>query len=159
MRILIEDVSKTYDAGRDRVVPALEKIHLAIESREFVALLGPSGCGKSALLNIVAGLLAPSGGAVHFEGDRRAGQPATAMVFQEFALFPWRTVQKNVEFGLEELGVDAAARAREARRLIEVTGLDGFEQKFAALHLAAKAILRCATHKPRLASQPHSQTA
>ena len=130
MRVVIDDVSKTYDAGRERTVPALEKVSVAVESEEFVALLGPSGCGKSTLLNIIAGLLAPTSGAIHFEGERHPGQPPTAMVFQEFALFPWRTVQTNVEFGLEELGVDAARRAREARRLIELTGLDGFESKY-----------------------------
>ena len=130
MRVVIDDVSKTYDAGRERTVPALEKVSLAVESQEFVALLGPSGCGKSTLLNIIAGLLAPTSGAVHFEGERHPGQPPTAMVFQEFALFPWRTVQTNIEFGLEELGVDATHRAREARRLIELTGLDGFESKY-----------------------------
>jgi NitT/TauT family transport system ATP-binding protein len=130
VRVVIDDVSKTYDGGPERTVPALEKVSVAVESEEFVALLGPSGCGKSTLLNIVAGLLAPTSGAVHFEGERHSGQSPTAMVFQEFALFPWRTVQKNVVFGLEALGVDAARRAREARRLIELTGLDGFEGKY-----------------------------
>jgi NitT/TauT family transport system ATP-binding protein len=130
VRVVIEDVSKTYAAARERTVAALHGVSVAVESEEFVALLGPSGCGKSTLLNIIAGLLAPTSGAVHFEGERRAGQPPTAMVFQEFALFPWRTVQKNVEFGLEELGVDGERRAREARRLIDLTGLDGFEAKY-----------------------------
>jgi NitT/TauT family transport system ATP-binding protein len=130
VRVVLDDVSKTYDAGRDRLVAALEKVSLAVASEELVALLGPSGCGKSTLLNIIAGLLTPTSGAVHFEGDRGPGQPPTAMVFQEFALFPWRTVQKNVEFGLEELGVDASRRAGEARRLIELTGLEGFEGKY-----------------------------
>jgi NitT/TauT family transport system ATP-binding protein len=108
-----------------------------VEAEEFVALLGPSGCGKSTLLSIVAGLLAPTTGVVAFEGEAAgAGAPAdvrrppTAMVFQEFALFPWRTVQRNVELGLEEAGVPAAERARRARRFIELTGLAGFETKY-----------------------------
>jgi len=128
VRVVIDDVSKTY-ADRHRHVPALAGVSLTVEAEEFVALLGPSGCGKSTLLSIVAGLLAPTAGAVYFDGPAEA--PATtAMVFQEFALFPWRTAQRNVEFGLEELGVPRAERARRARRYIELTGLAGFERRY-----------------------------
>ena len=129
MRLVLEHVSKTYDDGHGHDVPALDDVSLTVEAEELVALLGPSGCGKSTLLNIVAGLLAPTSGGVSFEGHAAPAHP-TAMVFQEFALFPWRTVQKNVEFGLEEAGMPAAARAREARRFIELAGLAGFETKY-----------------------------
>jgi len=74
-------------------------------------VLGPSGCGKSTLLNLIAGLLAPTEGAIWLDGELPPGRAATAMVFQEFALFPWRTVQANVEFGLEEMGLTRDARA------------------------------------------------
>jgi NitT/TauT family transport system ATP-binding protein len=130
VRVVVDHVSKTYADQRGQPVPALEDVSVTVEAEEFVALLGPSGCGKSTLLNIVAGLLTPTAGAVYVEGERRPRGPATAMVFQEFALFPWRTVQANVEFGLEELGVAPAERALEARRLIELTGLAGFETKY-----------------------------
>src|SRR5262249_50698109 len=107
-------------------VVALDGIGLTVEPEEFVAILGPSGCGKSTLLNVVGGLLGATAGEVVFEGERRAGQPLTATVFQEFALFPWRTARGNVEFGLEELGVPAAERRARAGRFIAMTGLKGF---------------------------------
>ena len=94
---------------------ALEDVTFAVESEEFLAILGPSGCGKSTLLGAIAGLLPASTGGVFFEGERRPGQPLTATVFQEFALFPWRTARANVELGLEELGLPAAARAARAQ--------------------------------------------
>ena len=130
MRVVLERVSKTYVDRHGHAVPALDDVSAVVEAEEFVALLGPSGCGKSTLLGIVAGLLEASAGAVYFEGLAHGARPPTAMVFQEFALFPWRTVQRNVELGLEELGVPAAERARQARRFIELTGLDGFETKY-----------------------------
>jgi NitT/TauT family transport system ATP-binding protein len=121
----MERVSKRYGD-----LHALADIDLAVESEEFVAVLGPSGCGKSTLLNMVAGLLTPSAGAIYLEGTHAAGRNPTAMVFQEFALFPWRTVQANVELGLEEAGLPAAERRSRARRYIELTGLAGFESRY-----------------------------
>jgi NitT/TauT family transport system ATP-binding protein len=105
-------------------------VSLRVEPEEFVALLGPSGCGKSTLLGIIAGLLPATSGAVYFEGARAPGRPLTATVFQEFALFPWRTVRANVELGLEELGMDAAARAAVAARQLETMGLTAFAGKY-----------------------------
>ena len=130
MRVVVDHVSKTYTVRGQDAVTALSEVDVTVDSQELVALVGPSGCGKSTLLNILAGLLAPSTGAVFFEGTLGAGRPATAMVFQEFALFPWRTVQANVEFGLEEAGLAAAARAERARRVLDMTGLGGFESKY-----------------------------
>jgi len=130
VRVVVDGVTKTY-AGRDgQPLRALDGIDLVVESEEFVAVLGPSGCGKSTLLSLIAGLLAPTGGAIWLEGDLARGRTPTAMVFQEFALFPWRTVQTNVEFGLEEAGVPAAERARRAARCIALTGLGGFETRY-----------------------------
>jgi ABC-type taurine transport system ATPase subunit len=131
MRIVLDRVAQTYVDRRGHALPALDSISLTADDQEFVALLGPSGCGKSTLLNIVAGLLSPSGGDVSFEGPPLPPpRPTTAMVFQEFALFPWRTVQGNVEFGLEEIGVASAERRRRARAYLELTGLSGFEAKY-----------------------------
>jgi NitT/TauT family transport system ATP-binding protein len=130
VRVIVERLSKVYRDRSGHEVLALDGIDLTVAPREFVALLGPSGCGKSTLLNIIAGLLPPTAGQVFFEGERRPGRPPTAMVFQEFALFPWRTVQANVEFGLEELGVPRGERAARARRYLELAGLAGFEARY-----------------------------
>jgi NitT/TauT family transport system ATP-binding protein len=130
VRVVVDGVTKTYADRDGQPVRALDRIDLVVESEEFVAVLGPSGCGKSTLLSLIAGLLAPTGGAIWLEGDVARGRTPTAMVFQEFALFPWRTVQTNVEFGLEEAGVAAAERARRAARCIALTGLDGFETRY-----------------------------
>jgi NitT/TauT family transport system ATP-binding protein len=130
VRLLVEGVSKAYRDAAGREVAALADVTLAVAPEEFVALLGPSGCGKSTLLGIIAGLLAPSAGAVYFEGAARPGRPLTATVFQEFALFPWRTVRANVEFGLEELGVAPAERAAIAARQLAAMGLAGFADRY-----------------------------
>jgi NitT/TauT family transport system ATP-binding protein len=130
VRVLLDDVTKTYAARSGRAVEALARVSLTAEDEELLAIVGPSGCGKSTLLNMVAGLLAPSAGSIAFEGELPAGRPPTAMVFQEFALFPWRTVQTNVELGLEERGLPATERRVIARRFIELTGLGGFEGKY-----------------------------
>ncbi len=129
MRVVVERLSKTYVDRRGQAVPALRDVSLTVASEEFLALLGPSGCGKSTLLGVVAGLTPATSGAVYFEGEP-AGRPLTAMVFQEFALFPWRTVQGNVEFGLEELGVARAERRRRAAAFLELMGLAGFEDRY-----------------------------
>ena len=130
MRVLLEDVTKTFADRHGRPVEALAGVTVTAEAEELVAIVGPSGCGKSTLLNMVAGLLAPTTGSIAFDGALPSGRPPTAMVFQEFALFPWRTVQANVELGLEERGVAAAERHTVARRFIELAGLGGFEAKY-----------------------------
>jgi NitT/TauT family transport system ATP-binding protein len=130
MRVVVDRLSKTYTDRAGRTVEALADVALTVEAEEFVALLGPSGCGKSTLLNLIAGLSSPTSGQVWFDGEPPAGRTVAAMVFQEFALFPWRTVQRNVEFGLEEARVPADERARRAGRYIELTGLVGFETRY-----------------------------
>ena len=130
MRVIVDRVSKTYGDRRGREVRALDDVSLTVGSEEFLALLGPSGCGKSTLLNIIAGLLTPSAGGVYLDGELPPERSATAMVFQEFALFPWRTVQANIEFGLEELGLPRVERAARAREHVTLTGLAGFEGKY-----------------------------
>jgi NitT/TauT family transport system ATP-binding protein len=129
VNVVVDRLSKTYRDGQDQEIEALRAVSLRVASQEFVAVLGPSGCGKSTLLQVLAGLLAPSSGQVYFEGAPE-GRPLTATVFQEFALFPWRTALSNVEFGLEELGLPAAERARRARHYIQLTGLAGFESRY-----------------------------
>ncbi len=130
VRLVIEDVSKTYRDRDGRPVEALAGISLAVAPQEVVAIVGPSGCGKSTLLSIVAGLMPASAGRVFFEGAAEGGRPLSAMVFQEFALFPWRTVLDNVCFGLEEQGMAAARRRQVAREFLDLVRLPGFEEKF-----------------------------
>jgi NitT/TauT family transport system ATP-binding protein len=130
MRVVVEGVSKTYVDRAGHSVRALDGIDLTVDPEEFVAVLGPSGCGKSTLLNLIAGLLTPSAGAIWLDGEHVPGRASTAMVFQEFALFPWRTVQGNVAFGLEDKGVPRVERARRARAFIELAGLAGFETRY-----------------------------
>jgi len=124
-----EETSKQYVRRDGGTIDALAGINLAVASGEFVAIVGPSGCGKSTLLLLAAGLLPASGGRIVFDGQR-AGRPLTALVFQEFALFEWRTVLQNVQFGLEVRGMPAAERERRARDFVRLVGLDGFETRY-----------------------------
>jgi NitT/TauT family transport system ATP-binding protein len=109
-------------------VRALEQFDLEVADGEFVCLLGPSGCGKTTVLRILAGLEMKSGGTVELRGREISDAgPDRGLVFQEFALFPWRTVRKNIEFGLEVKGVPEVERGKISSLLIELVGLKGFE--------------------------------
>ena len=100
-RISIEGVKHVY-RPRGRAVPALDDVTLKVEAREFVALLGPSGCGKSTLLYLIGGFLPCEGGAILVDGAKvSAPGPDRGIVFQHFALFPWKSVRANVLYGLE----------------------------------------------------------
>ncbi|WP_035588747.1 ABC transporter ATP-binding protein [Hippea jasoniae] len=111
---------------------ALKNINLSLKEREFVAILGPSGCGKSTLLRIITGLQKPTEGEVICKGQPLKGVNRFAsIIFQTFALFPWLTVQQNVEIALEAKGIkDKALRSKLAIDLLDVVGLDGFETAF-----------------------------
>jgi len=125
--INIAHLSKTFPRERGMII-ALDEFGLEVRKGEFVCLLGPSGCGKTTVLRIVAGLETKSGGSVTVEGrEVRDAGPDRGMVFQEFALFPWRSVRKNIEFGLEVKNVPETERARVSKELIELVGLEGFE--------------------------------
>lgn len=109
----------------------LEDITLAIQPGEVVAILGPSGCGKSTLLRVLVGLLRPTSGEVLAHGRPLRGiHPGVAIVFQNFALYPWLTVRQNVELGLNNLRLDAAAAHERVRRCIDVVGLEGHEEAY-----------------------------
>ena len=130
--IVVKSVSKRFVArGKSEGVLALDSIDLAIAPNEFVALLGPSGCGKSTLLNLIAGFAFPSEGVVT-QGGAAVTAPSSArtVVFQDYALFPWMTLQKNVEFGLKAAGIDTAERAERARAFLAKVELAGFEDRF-----------------------------
>ena len=117
------------DSSADLLV--LEDVNVSIASGEVVGLLGRSGSGKSTLLRIVAGLLTPTAGEVQWRGARVSGPTqGVAMVFQSFALFPWLTVQENVELGLEAQGVPRAERDKRAEEAIDLIGLGGYESAY-----------------------------
>ena len=130
MRVVIDQVGKQYAGPDGSPVTALENVCLTIEQEEFVVLVGPSGCGKSTLLNMVGGLLAPTSGRIVVEGLTEDRDPSVGMVFQEVGLFPWRTVESNIGFGLEESALSAQERRECVRRHIELVGLSGFENSF-----------------------------
>lgn len=129
----IEDVSKVFPGrtGRTQPVEALKPINLEVEAGEFICLLGPSGCGKSTLLSIIAGLESASTGVILANGQKVRG-PGTdrVLLFQEAALFPWLDVQRNVEFGLRQIGTPAKERRALARHFIELVHLTGFEHSY-----------------------------
>ena len=111
--------------------PALEEVSFRVAEKEFVAIVGPSGCGKTTCLRMAAGLEFPSAGTVAVGGKRVvAPGPDRAVVFQQFALFPWKTVFDNIEFGLRAKGIGAEERRHEVMRHIELMGLQGYESAF-----------------------------
>lgn len=125
------NLTKTFTTPEGKPFTVLESIHLELQEGEIVALLGRSGSGKSTLLRCLSGLLRPSAGEVRYRGQPVQGpMPGMAMVFQSFALFPWLTVQQNVELGLEAMGIPAPQRRRKALEAIDLVGLNGFEKAF-----------------------------
>jgi NitT/TauT family transport system ATP-binding protein len=126
----LERVKQVYGTG-PRAFTAVEDVSFSVDEGEFVALLGPSGCGKSTLLRIIAGLQRPTSGTVLYRGRPLTGvNPHASIVFQTFALFPWLTVQENVEVALQAKGVPAKLRAARALDLLDRVGLDGFETAY-----------------------------
>jgi NitT/TauT family transport system ATP-binding protein len=119
--VRLAQVDKTFGTGADAVT-ALDSVDLRIERGEFVCLIGASGCGKSTILNLVAGLEAPSAGTVEVDGR-------VAMMFQESALFPWLTVAENIQLPMRLAGIGKTQRAARSRELIATVKLDGFATK------------------------------
>jgi NitT/TauT family transport system ATP-binding protein len=122
------NVNLTFRPPNRGPVRALHGFDIDVREGEFLSIVGPSGCGKSTFLNVLLGLIKPDSGDIRLDGRVIAG-PGTdrAMVFQEFGLLPWRTVQNNIELGLELKGMPADARQEISQRLIEMVGLAGFE--------------------------------
>ncbi len=128
--IQFNNVERTFTQGNQDFV-ALKGVNLEVGDREFVAIVGPSGCGKTTCMRMAAGLEHPTGGNVMVDSEvvSRPG-PDRAVVFQQFALFPWKTVWDNIEFGLHSLGIAAPERKKRIEHYIELMGLKGYEKAF-----------------------------
>jgi NitT/TauT family transport system ATP-binding protein len=126
--IEIEGVSQVFQTSGRQSHLALSNISLTIQDGAFVSILGPSGCGKSTLLYIVGGFVSPSQGTAKVKGKAITGPgPDRGPVFQEFALFPWKSVLGNVMYGPRQQGVGSAEAEAQSRQLIDMVGLKGFE--------------------------------
>ena len=128
--IHFDGVGRTFRQGGKEFV-ALQDIDLEVRDREFVAIVGPSGCGKTTCLRMAAGLEHPTAGRVSVDQSvvTKPG-PDRAVVFQQFALFPWKTVWDNIDFGLQSLRVDAAERRRRIEHYLGLMGLAGYEHAY-----------------------------
>ena len=124
IKLQVNNLTKIYDDD----VNAIENVSLQVEEAEFVMIVGPSGCGKTTLINMIGGLVEPTSGEILLDGAKVEGPgPDRGMVFQGYSLFPWLTVQKNVEFGLKMKNVPKEERAAKATEYIKLVGLEGFE--------------------------------
>jgi NitT/TauT family transport system ATP-binding protein len=127
----VRGVSHVYRARTGRGVVALQGINLDVRPNEFHALLGPSGCGKSTLLYLIGGFVPVQTGTIATARGRVSGpSPERGIVFQNFALFPWKTVRENVLYGLEKLRLERTERERRAREFIDLVNLTGFEDAY-----------------------------
>lgn len=138
-KISIQHVQKSFRIKRNlshlkedvQPVSALQNIHLDVQQGEFMVIVGPSGCGKSTLLDLLAGLTKPNSGQILLDGKPIVGPNLDrGIVFQQYALFPWKTTLGNVEFGLETKGVGRKEQKRIAMEYIQLVGLAGFEHRY-----------------------------
>jgi len=129
-KVSVDGVSKTYETS-DGAVEALRNVSFDVAPEEFVCVVGPSGSGKTTLFRIIGSLESPSSGQVRLDAAP-VDEPSTdvGIVFQEYHLFPWRTVRGNVQFGLEQQDLDETARGSRTQELIDLVGLDGFEEAY-----------------------------
>ena len=132
----VKEISKSFEISgkkekENHSVDVLEQVSFDLNAGSLTSIIGPSGCGKTTLLRIIDGLIEPNSGEVIFDG-KPIRSPSTKMgfVFQQFGLLPWRTVQKNVELGLELQGIEAKERREIAEKYLRIVGLQGFENHF-----------------------------
>ena len=130
-QIVIDRLSHTYRPAHGRPVLAIDDVSLQVGHREFIALLGPSGCGKSTLLYQLGGFLPTEAGTISVNGTAVKGPgPDRGIVFQHFALFPWKTVRANVMYGLARMGLPRVEQEKRAQDFIDLVGLHGFEDSY-----------------------------
>lgn len=128
--IRLDNVSKSF-VKQEKGVRVLDSVSFDLKVGSFTSIIGPSGCGKTTLLRIIDGLMKPDSGKVLFNGAPVVSPPSKiGFVFQQFGLLPWRTVRKNVEFGLELRGVAAERRRGISENYIRAVGLEGFEEHY-----------------------------
>ncbi len=131
MKVEIIDLRKEFEHSKRGSLLALDRVRMDVASGEFVSIVGSSGCGKTTLLEIVAGLQEKTGGEILIEGIPIEKSPVNrAIVFQHYALFPWLTVQKNIEYGPRIRGIDRKERKRICRKYTDIVGLNGFEKYY-----------------------------
>ena len=131
MTLIIDHMSKQFAKNGKETVDSLSDINMRIDDGEFICILGPSGCGKTTLLRIVAGLENPTTGRVLIDDaliDRP--NPKLGMIFQDYSLYPWRTVNENIVFGLELRGIGKEEKAKVAQEYLELAGLSGFGNSY-----------------------------
>lgn len=135
-KIFIREIGRVFNIKRNNSTEknkftAISNVNLTVRSGEFLSIVGPSGCGKSTLLDLLAGLAKPTSGEILIDGKAITG-PALdrGIVLQGYALFPWRTIRKNIEFGLEIKGVKKADRAEISDKFLKLVGLEGFADRF-----------------------------
>ena len=128
----VAKLRKVYeDEFTEEIVTAIDDVSFKVEKGDFVSILGPSGCGKTTVLNIIAGFIKPSSGSVLLNAQEIKGPgPDRGVVFQSFALFPWRTVLQNVTFGPKMRGIGRSKREASAREYVKLVGLEGFENRY-----------------------------
>jgi len=129
-KLLAEHVSVFYEKDKQDFL-AVDDVSLSIQEAEFVVIVGPSGCGKTTFMNTFAGLVRPAKGKVYMDGEEISGPSAErGVVFQQFALFPWKTVYENIEFGLKYRAIPKEQRDEIVRKYVRLVKLDGFENSF-----------------------------
>lgn len=153
--VTVNGVSKLYASADGEPSWALLNVSLDVRPGEFLCAIGPSGCGKTTLLNMMAGFIQPTRGAVLFDGAPIAGPgPGQGVVFQDYALFPWLTAQRNVEFGLQMRGVGKAERRDRARKSLDMVGLlaaaDRYPFELSGGMRQRVAVARALVNEPRI---------
>jgi NitT/TauT family transport system ATP-binding protein len=130
-KLRVREVSVAFRARRGGEIVAIDRLSLEVADREIVSIVGPSGCGKSTLLRLIAGLVRPTSGEIWLDGHQVTDPGADrGMVFQSYTLFPWLTVQGNVEFGPRLRGAPEVERREISARFIQMVGLVGFEHAY-----------------------------
>jgi len=130
-KLAIRDLNQSFPRDDGSRLVVLEKINLEVQDKEFVCILGSSGCGKTTLLRMIAGLDAAESGAILLDGQEMKGtSPKVGMVFQEYSLFPWRTVIDNIAFGLEMHGMKRDERYRIAEQYLKLVNLAQFRDSY-----------------------------
>lgn len=130
-KLQLANITMSFRTRHGHEIIAVDNLSLDVADREFISIVGPSGCGKSTLLRVIAGLVNPTHGEVFLDG-RRITKPGAdrGMVFQSYTLFPWLTVEGNVEFGPRLKGLPSAERSRLRQEYIDLVGLKGFEKSY-----------------------------